>query len=297
QAGRDKPAGLAVTAYLRHHVARLLAEDPRLRLGLDDAVHQVRVATRRLRGGLRTFGPLLDPDWAQPVRDELGWLAGELGPARDLEVLRARLLHEIDLLPEDVVRGNARARVERALGADLETALDRAREALRSTRYLDLVDRLVEGAAAPPLTDAARRPARVVLPPLVRRTWQRMARRVAQAEAGQGDPVAYHNVRIAAKRARYAAEAVAPALGKPPTRFARRCEAVQDHLGEHQDAVVAGRTLLDLAERRGMGTAASFTLGVLFAREQQTATRLRQDFPPLWRDVSRRRYRRWFEDA
>ena len=55
-------------------------------------MHKMRVGTRRLRSALATFRPLLDRAVTDPIRDELKWIAGELGGARDAEVLRERLL-------------------------------------------------------------------------------------------------------------------------------------------------------------------------------------------------------------
>ena len=79
-------ASIAVSAerMLRHDAGVRLGEDP-------EAVHQARVATRRLRSDLRTFRSLLDPEWNESLRVELGWLGGELGTVRDLDVLDARV--------------------------------------------------------------------------------------------------------------------------------------------------------------------------------------------------------------
>jgi inorganic triphosphatase YgiF len=98
--GPDDPAGAAVTAYLRTHARAFLHQDVRVRRDLPDSVHQMRVAARRLRSGLKTFAPLIDRAWADQLRSELGWAAGELGNARDTEVLLERLdAHAEDLGP------------------------------------------------------------------------------------------------------------------------------------------------------------------------------------------------------
>ena len=62
-----------------------------MRLDAPDAVHKMRVATRRLRSALTTFKPLFDADVVRPLGGELKWLAGELGAARDAEVMRDRV--------------------------------------------------------------------------------------------------------------------------------------------------------------------------------------------------------------
>ena len=85
------PASELVAASLRTGTRRLLLADVGVRRREEDAVHQMRVACRRMRGDLKTFRPLIEPLWGESLRTELSWLAGCLGDARDLEVLRERL--------------------------------------------------------------------------------------------------------------------------------------------------------------------------------------------------------------
>src|SRR5258708_30800353 len=88
----ESPARDVIRSVLAEAVAAILRNDPLVRLGTDpEGVHQERVATRKLRSHLRTFGPLLEPEWSEPLRSELGWLALALGPVRDREVLLERL--------------------------------------------------------------------------------------------------------------------------------------------------------------------------------------------------------------
>ena len=90
--GAGATAGDVARAAIATGTRRLVAHDPGVRLGGDDEdVHQARVATRRLRSDLATFAPLLDEAWVEKVRAELAWVAGELGAARDADVLLARL--------------------------------------------------------------------------------------------------------------------------------------------------------------------------------------------------------------
>ena len=85
-------AGSAVQAHLAEQVAELVARDPQTRRDRRTRLHRMRVATRRLRSALATFRPLLDRTRTDPLREELRWLAGVLGAARDAEVMHARLL-------------------------------------------------------------------------------------------------------------------------------------------------------------------------------------------------------------
>ena len=83
----DAPALAHVRWALARHVRWLLAHDPGVRLGREpESLHQMRVATRQLRAILRAAKPLLVPEWADSLREELRWLGRLLGPARDLDV-------------------------------------------------------------------------------------------------------------------------------------------------------------------------------------------------------------------
>jgi CHAD domain-containing protein len=286
------PAGRLLTGYLRTHARKLLAEDVRFRLDGADAVHQLRVSARRMRTALKVFAPLVDEEWAGALVDELRWLATSLGVARDAEVLLARLLADVEELPAEAVLGPVRARIEQYVGGQLADGLARAEETLNDERYVALLERIVDGAWSPRLTAAADGRAATVLPPLVRAAWRRVGVGVARVRQTH-QPGDYHRVRIAAKRARYAAEAVEPAFGKPAARFARHVVRVQDVLGEHQDAIVAQQTLRRLAQSPA-GKPVGFTCGLLHALEERRAAAARAEFAQLWPKVARRRYRAWF---
>src|SRR5690242_352050 len=130
---------------LSESIAALLHHDPLVRTSRDpEAVHQARVATRKLRSHLRTFGPLLDVEWSEPLRSELGWIAGSLGAVRDREVLLERLKERAKSLPANDNRSSA------ALLSILQHDIDGLRKDLAkdldSQRYVDLLERLVEAA-------------------------------------------------------------------------------------------------------------------------------------------------------
>ena len=79
-----------------------MLHDPGVRLGSDpEDLHQLRVATRRLRAFLRAGRPLLEPSWSEPLRDELQWLGRALGPARDRDVMVERLREDVAALDDD----------------------------------------------------------------------------------------------------------------------------------------------------------------------------------------------------
>ena len=288
----DGPARLALQAILRRYVRAFMAQDPRLRRGEPDSVHQMRVSARRLRSALKTFAPLVDDAWAKSLREELAWVADSLGHARDSEVLLARLHGELDQLPPDLVLGQTRARIDAQVGGDLVAARSNAAETLRTERYVALVDRLVDGAWDPLTTRRAEDTADEVLREAVESSWQRLARKAESLSKRSATDDAWHEARITAKQLRYAAEAVAPFFGKGARRLAARAEEIQELLGEHQDAVVAAATLRRLATGPRAGSTA-FTLGLMHARQQEAIARCRAQFPSVWSEASKPKYRKW----
>lgn len=289
--GPGDPASTAVKAALVNGVRRLISHDVRARLGEPEGVHQVRVAARRMRSDLRTFKELVEPQWAEELTAELKWLAEALGKVRDLDVLQERLRCSAGDLQGDLGR----------LFESLERAHAEARagllQTLGSDRYKELLDKLVAAATAPEITEAASARCEDVLPGLVKNRWKRLARDGRSLSVD--DPVEnWHAVRIRAKRARYAAEAVAPALGSrrggAAKRFAKQVAGVQEVLGDHQDASVAQEIISDIDEARA-GTPYNFAAGRLFERQSQEMQSRRVKFFELWDELDRKRHRRWLK--
>ena len=296
-------AGDVVTAAIRRGAGRLIGHDPLVRLRApvgdnDTAVHQMRVACRRLRSDLRAFAPLVESDWARPLRDELKWLADVLGQARDAEVLRDRLLRTASADPLHPLDPAAVDRIDLVLTARHDAALVAVDEALSSERYLALVEALVTACRQPRLTALAGQPAAEALPRLVSRPWHRLVGGDGKVDgAGFLDPLAlddrWHAVRINGKRARYAVDAVAPAIGGGAVQLARALARVQDLLGEHQDAAVAGQTWLSIAAQDPADHALAVTAGRLFERERASIRTVRAAFPDAWGRAVRGRRTAW----
>ncbi|MFC7479951.1 CHAD domain-containing protein [Luedemannella flava] len=268
----------------------------------DTAVHQMRVGCRRLRSDLRTFDVLVKRRWARALRDEVGWLARLLGAARDAEVLRARLRRTAEADTLATLDAAAVARIDADLAARHEEALTRLDEAMRGPRYLTLLETLLAAARAPQLTDRAAEPAAVVLPHLIYKPWHRLAAGSRHDPgAGDLDPAArdevWHAVRIHGKRARYATDAVADVLGGRAGDLAAALGSVQDLLGEHQDAVLAGESWLAIADGDPDDHVLAVTAGRLFERERAAVRAARTAFPGAWRRASRRRLTRWLYEG
>ena len=159
---------------------RLIGNQSALRAGDDpESVHQARVATRRLRSDLRTFGAFVDTAWSSDLRAELQWLGSELGLVRDLEVQRDRLRAHAALLPP--AEADAAGRVIRRLDADRAAAKADLLAMLREPRYEQLRAKLEAAAASPAFTDAASGAAGEALARVVRRRWTQLRRRGCRA--------------------------------------------------------------------------------------------------------------------
>jgi inorganic triphosphatase YgiF len=291
------PASRAVQAHIAVNTKALRRQDVRVRRDLPDSVHQMRVAARRLRSGLRVFAPLVDHDWSGQLRDELRWVAASLGDYRDREVLLARLERGIDALAAqwpDVDVDGARRLVRRRLHAEMAKSRSAALAEMRSDRYGVLLDDLVIAATEPRTTRAAEKACADALPPLVERAWRKLGKQAAGLRLEDPDE-RWHEARITAKKARYAAEACAPIFGGPAKEFAKQLERITELLGEHQDAAIAADTVRSLAAERRLGGAAGFVLGLLHERERAAVESSRREFLAVWPQVSDGKWRRWLK--
>ncbi len=286
--GAGASAGDAVRRAIALSVIRLIRHDPVVRLDVDpEGVHQARVATRRLRSDLRTFHPLVDDGWSSELRDELGWIARILGDVRDGDVLLARLREGT----ERASLGENAAPVLETLQASRDTAHAALLDALRGDRYAMLLDRLVDAANAPVLARAADEPAGEAIPALVRRPWHRLSKR-AKALGDSPTDAQLHEVRIRTKRARYAAEAAAPIVGKQARALAHAAARLQDVLGDLNDAVLAGAWLEGWAVR-GVDDGPARAAATLAAFERSAAEELRGQWRPAWEELADPKLRAW----
>ena len=278
-------AAAVVLEYLRAQTRALREQERRVRLDGEDAVHQMRVAARRLRSALRTFRRVLDRDRTRALVDELRWLAGELAPARDSEVMHARLGELVAELPAGLVPEGFGAELDAIFTRRAAAARTRALAALDSARYRSLLDALDALVLDPPVRPRGLRAARRVLPREVARAHRRvvtaMAFTLEQAPGPERD-AALHEARKAAKRLRYAREAARAGLGRSPRRWTRRITAVQDLLGAHQDSVVTRATVLALACDDALD---GFVLGELYGHEVIRGRQVEEALPAAWARV------------
>ncbi len=283
-------AGDVAHEYLSAQFAQLTAMDPRVRLNHEDAVHQMRVATRRLRTALASFKPLFEEDSVTALRDELKWLGSDvLGPVRDAEVIREKLLADVAELPAELVLGPVARRIRLEMTNEYKTAHKSAVTELDGDRYLALVEALETFIAAPPYSERASNPAELELRKMVRKAARRVRDHVdvlAGEQVGSAEHDFHlHEVRIKAKRARYAAEAAKPTIGKPAKLAAKAMEAITETLGNHQDGVVQREWLRDLAVRAYGANENGFTFGLLHGRIAGAAEHDEKLFAGAWEEA------------
>jgi CHAD domain-containing protein len=283
---RKKPtAGDVVLTSLREHFDHLRRADIGVRLDVEDSVHRMRVASRKLRGTLRTFGSLVDNETTAPVAAELKWLGHELAPARDTEVTRERLGRQLDDLPSELVLGPLRQYLTRHFAREEERGRTRALDALSGRRYRNLLRALDAVLENPAPTGRGRKAAKPALRKPVRKAAGRLRRARAATRGLEGAELetALHDVRKKAKRARYAADTVKPVYGKKLRAWRENVKAVQQTLGAHQDTVV-GREVLHHLAVAGHGEGQNtFTFGILHGQDAAKAARLREEFAGEWR--------------
>jgi CHAD domain-containing protein len=224
-------AAAGVHTYLTLQVAALQQYREPVIQAEPDAVHRMRVSTRRLRSLLSTYAGLYE---ATPLsRRRLRWLADELGTVRDLEVLRMRFAKRL---------GDERPDWFADLAEQERLAYGPLAKACSRERTLKLLDAAQQMVANPVFAPVAYEPVEAVLGPIVDRA-DRDLTRALDAIDGAADPdEARHAARNAAKKTRYTAEAAVD-LGEPAAAVAARAKRLQTLFGRCQDDIVAIRYL------------------------------------------------------
>ncbi len=254
-----------------------------------DGVHDLRVAMRRTRSLLTTFKRELGQDRCLRLKEELRWAGGELGPVRDLEVVHARIEAVLGEQRVELVLGGVRARLDDHARRRRPEATTRVRTLLDSERWrriladLDGFGREVTGTA-----DEARH--------RLRKDWRRLrrrARRAALAVDERSHEAALHEVRKAAKRARYAAETLGPLFGDDAARMEAAAEAVQQSLGDHRDTLLSRRMLRELGVQAHLDGDNGFTFGRLHALEEAAGSAALAAYEEAHAHVEKPRLRRW----
>jgi inorganic triphosphatase YgiF len=289
----DDTVATAARTIVWRHLQRLRANDPGTRVGDDpEALHDFRVALRRLRAALRAFEAGFPGRFRVSLRKEFRWLGQITGAARDLDVQLANLARHAATLPEAHREGTVALRQYlTAQRVERRGALLRGLEAPRYFTLLQRLDDLVDGNL--PLARTATG-GRDLVAATGRRSIKRAFRRLRQRVDTVHEiptPEELHLVRIAAKRLRYLLEFLQDLTGKNGRRVVKRVVALQDLLGAHHDAIIAAefiRSYVD-AHAAELGAADLLTLGAVAGRELQRAEEHRAAFWREWKQCVRGR--------
>jgi len=268
-----EPGAARLHEMLEEQRFALLTHDPGVRLGDDpENLHKHRVAARRARASLRATRKYVDLEWRRPLSAALRGLGEATGPVRDLDVVLEHVRDELGRLDE--TEEAAKAAILDRLQEEWDQARRGLLEALAGRDYTFLLTRL---RLPPRLADGVEE---VPLESLAQREFRRLAALV-EALGKRPDEQEIHRLRIALKRARYAAELAAP-KGGVRKRFLADARTLQELLGEHQDAVVAEQRLRK-ATVEDVRTAAAFAAGRLTERERARRARVQERLPAAWK--------------
>ena len=286
----SSPAGQVVLAYLRAQAGTLMSLDPLMRLDEPDAVHQMRVAGRRLRSTLRSFRQILCQDATLGLAADLKWLGSVLGAARDGECWTLTCGPGCARRPWNCASGRWKPGC-RVTSRRREPPRAPARW-LRSTRTGTSRCSTTSTGCLPSRPSPRRRPG--LLPRCSRSRRGAPSGRPTGGCAGPGAAPGQqrdeglHRARKSVRRARYAAEVAVPAAGGQAAGFAKRMKQVQSVLGEHQDAVIARAVARDLGIAAHLAGDNAFSYGLLYERDACDGERLQARARRIWKKAARR---------
>lgn len=285
-----QPFAATQFALLRKYFARVLAEEPSVRAGSVESVHQMRVATRHLDVLLRLFTGF-GPRWAVGSRKTLRALIDALGAVRDcdvqLEYLRGSSgeltgtdLAAIEPMRNLLLKRRARARTR------LLRLLDSSRVRNWVTHWQDQL-RLGTASSARARAAITESVARKLI-----RAGAGKLRKHADRLNGDSTPEDFHRVRIRAKRLRYTLDAFGSLYGGAASEYLEALAKLQHVLGDYHDSTVRAGLFTELATNgRRLPAATSFLVGRLVERDQSEFRKCQRKFSKAYRRIKRRRWR------
>ncbi|SIS09218.1 CYTH and CHAD domain-containing protein [Williamsia sterculiae] len=288
--GAEPTALELVLTQVAQHVDLLVANDPLVRADEPDAVHQMRVAARRIRSVLHGFPDVIWGPKTRHVADELKLLGQLLGAARDAEVQLAR--NEDSLAGEDPGAGLRTLLVDE-LARTRADAMAVIQTSMHSDRYFALLDGLDELLARPEPGERAENPAEDEIRRAVRKGRKAVARAQAHAaELPEGCDEwteAMHTVRKKAKRLRYSAESAADLPNGVATKkhktIAKAAKRIQSSLGDLHDAALARERLREALTHDGLHRHDAFVLGRIDAHEQRLSDAALAEYRAVAREL------------
>lgn len=280
-------AGAVVVTALEGHVGTVLQLLPEAAQDPDRQAHDLRVSIRRTRSTLRAFSAALDPDVAGHLYDELTWLARSFSDVRDAQVIQARISEALRHERAGAVSPSG-SYLLKQIRDGVAGAAGQAGRAVTSARTTALSEKLEALLAHPPLTDAASQPVEEILAPVVRTELRRVRKRAkrAQRAGDQHRDELLHDLRKAAKRARYTCEVLED--HGDLARLAKSLKKLQDVLGLHNDCLASQRHLVVLADQAHQAGQETFLHGRLHSREEHEAEASLRGLPKRLKKVRKR---------
>jgi CHAD domain-containing protein len=285
---REMSVNDAFKAVMWATLAHLQANEPGMLAGRDpEYLHQMRVALRRIRSAFGVFAALFPGPAISPVRNELKWLAGNLGPARDWDVFVTETLPPIEA--EFGARGGLKDFIARC-EVLRRAANARARRAARSARYRHLILRLSAWLSAeswlaqadPAERAALEDPIAEFASAVIERRYDRV--RNKGRKLGALSPAALHRLRIAIKKFRYATDFFAGLYEEKSARNAlNRLARLQDILGTMNDAATAAN-LMAHGFDGAAGRRALEAKGILLGWSSGRAATLKRGLMSAWKE-------------
>ncbi len=269
---------------LRRHLRRLRLAERQVRADAPiESVHDLRVATRRLRATLRLLTPIFAPGGLRAYGKGLRRLAGVAGPVRDRDVLLADLAERAPALPEEAQP--AVAALNERLHEDRDKAFTALIAFLESDAYAEFLREFATLMNEPDGWDDRPRVCDLAGSTI----WRHYEILRAHDHGGLPEDTAeLHAMRIDGKRLRYVLEFFAETLGPRADEVIKPLMAFQDHLGVLNDISVARHLLAPHADDPRAGPAVAAYLAL---REQQAA-QLGADLPARWEKLTGLDYRR-----
>lgn len=330
QVEEDSPLHAVVTA-LAEGRDRIIEMDPQVRRDEWDSVHQMRVATRELRSHIQTFEGIITGPRVTELEKELKYLAGLLGVARDAEVVEARFTELVDQVPIEVIGRETRAHLTSSMSETYRNAHDEILSYLDSDRYFTLLRCLDEVIKDPPTPETVQEDAPVqpeehpespedaaedrpleadttdpvddtpeaVLASHLSKAYIKLHRRHLKAvEEWEDDTLPlthreanFHNMRKAAKKLRYSAEAVGKATDLKTRKLYDACKQMQTVLGDFQDSVTSRDVIAEKAQEARERGRDTFGYGVLYHVEMANGLAALKEYASAEKSI-RKAYRK-----
>jgi inorganic triphosphatase YgiF len=275
------------------HLRRLRLYDPEVRRGHEaEALHDMRVACRRLRAAVNAFESGIPKRLHKYLKDELEWLGQLLGGVRDFDVQLELLERYCAATPSDP--GGGLAGLRTYMEGERAQRRGRMLEGLNSPRYFRLLVRMEDftrvRTRSRNRTGASKDSVAAVGRKAIKKAFRRLLKRGRAIGPAPTDED-LHALRIRAKRIRYLLEFLREVVGKPGRRLVKDLVRLQDLLGNHHDAVVAAEFIRRYVEGPGaQASAESFlSLGAFMGEERRLADAARGDFETAWARFARKR--------